>query len=331
MKPPVAINLSDIEAAAERIEGIALRTPLLRNADLDKRLQTRVWIKPESLQHIGAFKFRGAYNRLCQLDQAQRSRGVVAFSSGNHAQGVAYAAQLLGIAATIVMPSDAPRIKLENTRSLGATVRLYDRQRESREDIAAEIATAQGAVIVPAFDDPDIIAGQGTCGLELMQQASELGPAPTTVISPVGGGGLMSGVATAVKALAPGCRLLGVEPEHYDDHRQSRQAGERVSLTAHEATLCDSLMAPSPGKLTWSVNRELVDGFMVVSEAEVMHAVSFAMRYLKLVVEPGGAVALAALLAGKIDPGTGPVAIILSGGNIDAETLTACLQRFPNP
>lgn len=325
------ITLADIEAAADRIRGVAIETPLLYSAALDARVGARVFLKPECLQHIGAFKFRGAYNRLVQLTPAERTRGVVAFSSGNHAQGVAYAAKLLGMQATIVMPSDAPGIKLEGTKALGATIRLYDRYTESREDIAAEIAGQSGAVVVPAFDDVHVIAGQGTCGLEIMQQMSARGLVPDAVLSPCGGGGLLAGIATAVTGCSQTTKIFGVEPQYYDDHSLSRQAGERVRINPEQATSCDSLMTPMPGEITWSVNSQKVTDFLVVTEDEVAHAISFAFRYLKLVVEPGGAVALAALLSGKFDPCGGTLAIILSGGNIDRQTLTACLEKWPSP
>ena len=325
------VTLADVQAAAERLAGVVIETPLLSNQELNRRVGAELFYKPESLQHIGAFKFRGAYNRLVQLDDEERSRGVVAFSSGNHAQGVAYAAQLMGIKATIVMPSDAPKIKLEGTRALDAEVRLYDRHNESREQIAADIADKTGAVLVPAFDDADIIAGQGSCGIELMRQLAQRGLRADWLLSPAGGGGLLSGVTIAAKGMDPDIRVCGVEPENFDDHRLSREAGERVKISGTAPTLCDSLMATTPGELTWSINGELVDQFVAVSEEDVEHAVSFAFRYLKLVVEPGGAVALAALLQGKL-PVTGKkVAFIMSGGNIDRETFCRCLEKFPAP
>jgi len=330
MTKPV-VTLSDIELAAARLDGVAVRTPLLNCDDLDARLGARVFIKPESLQHIGAFKFRGAYNRLAQLSADQRRLGVVAFSSGNHAQGVAYAAQLLNMPATIVMPSDAPQIKLENTRRLGATVRLYERHSESREQIAADLARDSGATLVPAFDDADIIAGQGTCGLELMEQLAARDLRPDWVISPVGGGGLLSGVTVAVKSREPGVKIAGVEPEAFDDHLRSKLAGERVAVSGQGSTLCDSLMAPTPGELTWSITGRQVDEFVTVGEEDVAHAISYAFKQLKLVVEPGGSVALAALLQGKLDVAGATIAIILSGGNVDSATFTRCLQQHPNP
>ena len=325
------VSLADIEHALERLSGTALRTPLLRCAELSERTGATVLIKPENLQHIGAFKFRGAYNRLAQLDQDEQRAGVVAFSSGNHAQGVAYAAKLLGIPATIVMPTDAPRIKLDNTRRLGAEVQLYERQSESREQIASAIAAKYGAVLVPSYDDPDIIAGQGTCGYELVEQAAALGMRPAAVLVPCGGGGLLAGVSTAVKALLPETAIYGVEPENFDDHARSWKSGTRESVSGTHPTLCDSLMTPIPGALTWSINQTTVSDFLVVTEEEVCHAVSFAFRYLKLVVEPGGAVALAALLSNKLNLEGRELALILSGGNIDPLVFENCLSQFPDP
>ncbi len=326
------LSLNEIQAAARRLEGVAIRTPLHTNAELDRRVGATCFLKCENLQHIGAFKFRGAYNRLVQLNEDERARGVVAFSSGNHAQGIAYAAALLNMQATIVMPSDAPAVKRKGAEALGATIRDYDRYWESREQIAADIAAETGGVLVPAFDDFAVMAGQGTCGIEIIGQLQQLGKAPDAVLSPVGGGGLMAGVATAVKGLRENCAVIGVEPEGYDDHVLSRAAGKRVQLTPKEATICDSLMASIPGELTWETNSRLVDSFLSVSEDEVAQAVSFAFRYLKLVVEPGGAVGLAALLSKKFVPEPeATVAIVLSGGNIDPEVHAALLSRFPTP
>ena len=327
----MTVNIKNIRQAAARLDGVAVRTPLLQNDYLNQRLQAKVFIKPESLQHIGAFKFRGAYNRLSQLNEEQRALGVVAFSSGNHAQGIALAARLLGMQATIVMPSDAPALKLEGTQRLGATIRSYERASEVREEIAADIAADTGATLVPAFEDPDIIAGQGTRGLEIIEQMDALGETTQSVLIPCGGGGLLAGTSTAVKALSPATLVYGVEPQHYDDHLRSRQAGHRVAIDATAATLCDALMAPMPGELTWSINSKSVTDFLLVTEEDVAHAVSFAFRYLKLVVEPGGVVALAALLANKLDVSGSTVAILLSGGNIDSTVFTRCLQQYPSP
>ncbi len=327
----MTVAIEDIAAAAGRLEGVSIKTPLLQSFVLNDRSGAEVFLKPECLQHIGAFKFRGAYNRISQLSAAEKTFGVVAYSSGNHAQGVAYAARLMATAATIVMPTDAPAIKIEGTEKLGAQIRFYDRHKESREEIAAEIAASTGAILVPAYDDEDVIAGQGTVGLELMQQLADSDRVPDQILSPCGGGGLLAGVSTAVTALNPQTRVYGVEPENIDDHLRSKLAGERVSIDVNSTTLCDALMAPAPGEITWAINSQTVEDYLLVSEAEIAYAVSFAFRYLKLVVEPGGAAALAAVLANKLDFSGETVGLILSGGNIDRQTLDRCLQQFPSP
>ena len=316
----MSIAVAEVEAAARRLAGWAVRTPLIESPALNDRLGRRVLVKAETLQRAGAFKFRGAFNRLSQLPDDARRRGVVAFSSGNHAQGVALAARLLDMPAVIVMPRDAPAVKAEATRGYGAEVRFYDRMSEDREAIAAEIADATGAAIVPAFDDPDVIAGQGTVGLELVAQARDLGVDLAAVLTPVGGGGLISGVSIAVKARAPEARIYGVEPAGYDDTLRSLQAGQRVTLTPSARTLCDALESPAPGKITFPIIQANVSGVAVVGDAEVAAAVRYAFATLKLVVEPGGAVGLAALLAGRLaDLPSGAVALVLSGGNVDPE------------
>ncbi|MDO8800547.1 threonine/serine dehydratase [Phenylobacterium sp.] len=324
----MSVTLADIQAAAARLKGHVVETPLIESPALNDRLGRRVLIKPETLQRVGAFKFRGAYNRLVQLDAAQRKAGVVAFSSGNHAQGVALAAKLLGVPALIVMPADAPAVKVEATRGYGAEIRLYDRLTEDRVAIAAEIAAQRGSVVVPAFDDLDIIAGQGTVGLELVTQAKALGVSFDVVVAPVGGGGLMAGVSTAVKALSPSTALVGVEPAGFDDTLRSLQAGSRQTLKPVTRSLCDALESPAPGELTFPVLQQTLADIAVVSDAEVADAMRCAFAILKLVVEPGGAVGLAALLAGKVKAwGDGTTGLVLSGGNVDpalfAEILAA--------
>jgi len=323
----LAVSLADIEAAAERIKGHAVETPLLESPALNERLGLRVLIKPETLQRVGAFKFRGAYNRLVQLTADERRAGVVAFSSGNHAQGVALAAKLLSVPALIVMPSDAPAMKIANTKGYGAEVRLYDRLTESREEIAAAIAAERGAVVVPAFDDPRIIAGQGTVGLELVRQARALGAELDAVIAPCSGGGLLSGVATAVKALSPATAVYGVEPAGYDDTRKSLIARQRTPMTPTHRTLCDALETPCPGELTFPILQATIADVAVVTDAEVAEAMRLAFTLLKLVVEPGGSVGLAALMTGKIAPKPGQtVGLVLSGGNVDPELFAAILR-----
>jgi threonine dehydratase len=318
-------DFDDVRAAAARLSGHARRTPLLAGTPLDELTGGRILLKLETLQHMGSFKFRGAYNRLAQLDAAQRKAGVVAFSSGNHAQGVAYAARLLGVPATIVMPADAPRVKMQNTLALGAEVITYDRLRESREQIAARLAAERGAVLVPSFDDPDIIAGQGTVGLEIAEQAAELGARLDDVIVCTSGGGLVAGSALAIRALSPSARVWTAEPEGHDDHRRSLAAGHRESNAPGTRSICDALLAPEPGVLTFEINRRLLAGGLAVSDTEVKDAIAYAARTLKLVVEPGGAVALASVLAGKIESGGRTIAVVLSGGNIDDDLLREVL------
>jgi len=310
---------ADVDAAARRLAGVALRTPLVASPVLDGITGGRVFLKAEILQRTGSFKFRGAYNKLCAIPQTQRPAGVVAYSSGNHAQGVAAAARLLDMPAVIVMPADAPRPKRERTAALGAEVVLYDRAREDRQAIAHEIAEQRNAALVPPYDDPLVIAGQGTTGREIVEDLAAQGLAPDVVAVTASGGGLTAGIALAVKARVPKARLYTAEPEGFDDHARSFKSGKRERNAALSGTICDALMAQTPGELTFAINRELVGNGAVVSDREVAAAVAFAFHELKLVVEPGGAAALAALLSGKIDV-KGKIAVaVLSGGNVDAE------------
>jgi threonine dehydratase len=320
-------GFADIEAAAARLAGIARRTPLLAGTPLDEAAGGRLLFKAECLQRNGSFKLRGAYNRVVQLDAAARGAGVVAFSSGNHAQGVAAAARMLGMPATIVMPADAPVIKLENTRALGAEVVLYDRFTDDREGIARRIVAERGATLVPAYDDPHIVAGQGTAGLELMQQARELGLVPDQVLVPTSGGGLTAGTAIAVRTLAPAAAVYGVEPEAFDDTKRSLAAGTLLTNPPEARSICDALQASPPGRVTFAINCKLLAGVLTVSDREVESAMARAFRDLKLVVEPGGAVALAAALAEKLPLAGRTTAIILSGGNVDPATFIAALAR----
>ncbi len=323
----MSVTFADIEAAAERLKGQAVETPLIESPALNERLGLRVLIKPETLQRMGAFKFRGAYNRLVQLSAEERARGVVAFSSGNHAQGVALAARLLGMPALIVMPSDAPSVKVEATRGYGAEIRFYDRLKDSREAIAAEIATERGAVIVPAFDDPHVIAGQGTVGLELVRQSRALGATLDVVVAPISGGGLISGIGVAVKALSPATAIVGVEPAGFDDSLRSLRAGRRVTVRPTGRSLCDALESPAPGELTFPIMQRVVADIALVTDAEVAEAMRYAFSTLKLVVEPGGAVGLAALLAGKVNTfGGTTVGLVLSGGNVDPELFARVIR-----
>jgi threonine dehydratase len=312
-------TVADVDEAARRLDGVALRTPLLTSAALDAMTGGRVFLKAETLQRTDSFKFRGAYNRLSAIPPERRAGGVVAYSSGNHAQGVAAAARLLGMPCVIVMPSDAPRAKRERTAALGAEIVLYDRAREDREAIAEAIATERGATLVPPYDDPLIIAGQGTAGREIVDDLNALGLKPDVVVVTASGGGLTAGIALAVKARVPTAAVYTAEPQGFDDHARSFRSGQREQNTALTGTICDALMARMPGKITFAINRALVGAGVVASDEEVAAAVAFAFAELKLVVEPGGAVALAALMTRKIDI-TGKVAVaVLSGGNVDPE------------
>lgn len=295
-------------AAADRISGLVERTPLIES----EVRGTRVWLKCECLQTGHAFKLRGATNRLLQLSDDERTRGVVAFSSGNHAQGVAIAARRLGIPAVIVMPADAPKVKVDATRSHGAEIIFYDRRTESREEIAARLAEERGAVVVPSFDDPAIVAGQGTVGLEIIEQ---MPVPPARIVIPCGGGGLSSGIALA----CPDCEIAIVEPEGWDDMKRSLEGGEIVPVEADApATLCDALQTPRVSPITFDILRDRNAKATWVSDEQVKEAIRFAWREHNLVVEPGGAAALAAVLAGKVELGEATV-IVLSGGNIDPE------------
>ena len=310
-------DAEEVRAAAARIAGVAVRTPLLECAALDAHSGGRIFIKPEVLQRTGSFKFRGAWNRLSQLSASERRGGVVAWSSGNHAQGVAAAARMLGVPALIVMPSDAPRLKIERTRGFGAEIVLYDRLTEMREEIGARIAAERGAVVVRPYDDPGIIAGQGTVGIEIAEEASRLGVALDAVLVPAGGGGLAAGTALALGAAMPDAKVWCVEPQGFDDHARSLAAGRRLGNEAGATSFCDALLAPMPGELTFAINAAHLAGGLAVSDAEVAAAMRFAFEELKLVVEPGGAVALAAVLAGRYDAKGRSVALVLSGGNAD--------------
>jgi threonine dehydratase len=320
-----APQFQDIVAAANRLRGTAVHTPLLQSDALNALTGREVFIKPETLQIAGSFKFRGAYNRLSQLNDIERKAGVVAWSSGNHAQGVAAAAARLNIPATIVMPADAPIIKRDNTIALGAKVVGYDRLTESREAISYRIAEETGAVVVPSFDDPDIIAGQGTCGLEIANQIGALGAPLDALFVCCGGGGLIAGCAIAIRELSPVTQIYSVEPEGYDDHARSLKSGSRERADTNHVSICDALLAPMPGELTWSINHRHLAGGLVVSDDEVRAAVAYAFNSLKLVVEPGGAVALAALLAGHIPAEHRRIGIVLSGGNVDPDLFSSII------
>jgi threonine dehydratase len=313
------VTAADIDAAAKVIAPYAVRTPLLSPPVLSERVGTKVFLKPELLQRTGSFKFRGAFNKLSSIPLEARGGGVVAFSSGNHAQGVAAAAQILKMQATIVMPKDAPLSKRERTKGYGAEVVLYDRDREDREAIARDIAGKRGATLVPPYDDPMVIAGQGTVGREIAEDMAALGIVPDIVVAPASGGGLIAGIATAVKAHFAQTAVIVAEPDNYDDHARSLRSGKREAHQAKGRTICDALMAEMPGQITFAINSRLLAQGVTASDEEVGQAMAFAFRELKLVVEPGGAVGLAALLAGRIDVSGKNVVIVLSGGNVDAD------------
>ncbi|MGZ6017287.1 MAG: threonine ammonia-lyase [Phenylobacterium sp.] len=323
---PVTVTFADIEAAARRIEGVAVKTPLVESPALNERLGGRILMKLETLQRVGAFKFRGAYNRLVQLTPQERKAGVVAFSSGNHAQGVALAAKLLGMPALIVMPADAPALKVANTRGYGAEVKLYNRLTESREAIAEEVARTRGAIVVPAFDDPHIIAGQGTAGLEMVAQAKAVGAEFDVVVSPASGGGLIAGVSEAVKTLTPKAQIWGVEPTGFDDMAMSLRAGERVPIRPTTRSICDALESHCPGVINFPMLQRNLAGCVDVTNAEVAEAMRYAFANLKLVVEPGGIAGLTALLTGKVEAKGKTVGVVLSGGNVDPELYAQVLR-----
>ncbi len=325
---PALPAFSDIADAATRLRDVATRTPLLDCPAAYEICGGRVLIKAEVLQRTGSFKFRGAYNLISRLSPAQRRNGVVAYSSGNHAQAVAAVAQLLGCPATIVMPADAPRLKIDATRGYGAEVVLYYRFGESREEIAGAIVAERGASLVPPFDHPMIIAGQGTAGLEIVEQMAERSLAPDLVLAPCSGGGLVSGIATAVKQSHPDAAVYSVEPQDFDDAARSLASGKHERVASDARSICDALLAPTPGKLTFEVMRRLLAGGVSVSDSMAQAAMAFAFRHLKLVVEPGGAVALAAVLSGKVDCRNKTVVVMCSGGNVDAALYCDALSRF---
>lgn len=322
------VTLQTIEDAARRLAGHAVITPLLESPLLNERLGGRLLIKPDCLQRTGSFKFRGAFYRLSLLDNAERRGGVVAYSSGNHAQAVAAAAKQLGIRTTIIMPADAPAPKLAATRAWGADVVTYDRYTEDREAIGTALARDRGATLVPPYDDPLIVTGQGTLGLEIADQVAALDARLDAALVPCGGGGLIAGTATALKARIPGIAVYAVEPAGFDDTARSLAAGERLAnppLSADALSFCDALLAPMPGVVTFTVNRRLLAGGLAVSDAEVSRAMATAFSDFKIVVEPGGAVALAAALSGKFDCRGKTVAVVCSGGNVDATVFAAAL------
>jgi len=321
MGEQLAIGLSDVRAAAEQLRGVAHCTPVHTSRTLDALAGRELFLKCENLQRGGAFKFRGAYNAISRLDDAQRRRGVVAFSSGNHAQGVALAAQLLGVPAIICMPDDAPPVKLAATRGYGAEVRIFERATVDRDTFARAIADERTMTVVPPYDHPHIIAGQGTAALELLEQVPEL----DALVLPIGGGGLIGGCAVAAKGLRPQIRVFGVETEGADDARQSLERGVRVTI-APPTTIADGIRTTAPGVLTFPIMQRHVEQVLVVSDAAALDALRLLLLRLKLVVEPTGAVPLAAVLGGLLPPECRRVGVILSGGNLDPSLLTTLWQ-----
>lgn len=323
------MNIDMIEAAAERLKGHARHTPLLNSPFLDEIAGRRVFVKPECLQHTGSFKFRGGWSAVSAMDAETRKKGVIAFSSGNHAQGVAYAAAQHGAPAVIIMPADAPKMKIDNTRALGAEVVLYDRATEDRDEIGARLSAERGLTLIKPFDEPQVIAGQGTTGLEIAADAAALGISEADVLVCCGGGGLTSGIALALEAHAPGLRARPVEPEGFDDVARSLRAGAIQRNNAVSGGLCDAIVTPQPGDLTWPILQRLCGSGIVVTEDQALHAMALAFARLKVVAEPGGAVALAAALFHGDQIQGDAVICTISGGNVDADVFKLALDRFP--
>ena len=321
MTDTTVVSLQDIRDAAQRIAGAAHRTPVLRSRTLDALTGARVYLKAEHLQRVGAFKFRGAYNAIARLPAEQRARGIAAYSSGNHAQAVALAARELGSSAVIVMPADTPPAKLDAVAGYGAEIVTYDRYTGNREELGERLAGERGLALIPPYEHPDVIAGQGTAALELLEEVGAL----DALVVPVGGGGLIAGSATAAKGLQPGIRVVGVEPAAGDDTHRSLAAGERVRIPVPR-TIADGQAAPIPGELTFSINRRLVDEIVLVTDDEIRAALRFAVDRLKQVLEPSGATGLAALLAGRLRPAPARIGVIISGGNVGAARLAELLS-----
>lgn len=319
-------DIAMIEAAALRAQEQVRRTPLLWSPFLDEIAGRRVLVKAEVLQHTGSFKFRGGWSAVSALSDAVRAQGVIAFSSGNHAQGVALAARMHGVPAVIIMPSDAPRMKIDNTRALGAEVVLYDRANEDRDAIGARLSEERGLTLIKPFDEPQVIAGQGTCGLEIAEQAAEVGVTRADVLVCCGGGGLTSGIALALEARAPGLRVRPVEPAGFDDTTRSLAAGRILRNAALSGSICDAIVTPEPGQITFPIMARLCGPGLVVTEDEVLRAMALAFARLKIVVEPGGAVALAAALFHGAEIGGDAIIAVATGGNVDDKVFTKALN-----
>ena len=322
------MNIDMIRAAAQRLEGKTRVTPLLNSPFIDARAGRRVWIKPECLQHTGSFKYRGALSAISALPPEVRARGIIAYSSGNHAQGIARAAQEAGAPAVIVMPKDAPELKIKNTRLLGAETVLYDRAGEDRDAIGREIAEKRGLTLIKPFDNEQVIAGQGTAGLEIAAQAQAAGVTNAEMLVCCGGGGFASGIALALEAEAPGMRVRPVEPNGFDDMKRSLEAGERLSNASTTGSICDAIISPTPGEITLPILRRLAGPGLLVSDDEALEAMAVAFTHLKVVAEPGGAVALAAALFRKDEVEGEDVIVTISGGNVDAPMFQTALTRY---
>jgi threonine dehydratase len=320
------VDIAMIEAARLRLDGRARRTPLLSSPFLDEIAGRRLFVKAECLQHTGSFKFRGGWSAVSALEPAVRAKGVIAFSSGNHAQGVALAAKLHGIPSVIVMPTDAPKLKIDNTRAFGAEVVLYDRVKEDRDEIGARLSAERGLTLIKPFDEPLVIAGQGTTGLEIAEQAVDSGVTAAEVLVPCGGGGLTSGIALALEAKAPGFKVRPCEPEGFDDTTRSLASG-KIERNAHmQGSICDAIVTPQPGNITFPIMSRLCGPGIVVTDEEALRAMALAFVRLKIVVEPGGAVALAAALFHGDKIGSDTVIAVTSGGNVDAEIFARALK-----
>jgi threonine dehydratase len=325
MSLPVTYN--NILSAAEQISEYAICTPILESPQLNDKLGGRLLLKAESLQLAGSFKFRGAFNRISRLSEEEKNFGVVAFSSGNHAQGVALASKILDIPAVIVMPKDAPQLKINNTRSFGAEIIFYDRASENREKISQQLSKERNATLVPSYDDPYIIAGQGTVGLEIVSQINDIGANLDVLISPCGGGGLISGTALAFSKEFSDVEIYSAEPVGFDDTLCSLAAGKRLPIDGNSSTFCDSLMLPIPGELTFPINMEFLKGGFSIKDIDTARAMAVAFQYFKLVLEPGGAIALAAVINRPFDFKDKTVCVICSGGNVDSHVFSEAIRK----